>query len=416
MSTNSPANRILFFDHIRYLMVLLVVVLHSAASYSNFVPWWSVKEPHEDAVFFDIVLLLLDVFLMPILYFIAGYFAISSFQKRGGRRFLLRKLKRLGLPLLIGIPIIGPSFAYMYQYTRNGFSNDMAFGRFWLDYMKGAGDFRIGMIPSVDHFSHGHLWFISLLLFFFIIFTLYASTHKSLGIDFTPHPSGHGSGTSVIVVLAVVGLISSMTTFVGNLCFASPENPDPWITIGNILQFQPAKVVSYILYFMMGIYAFYHHWFLKTTIPGHLAIWVLFCVLLIFCLLMAFQQLVLHFSLTMLLLYLSIRSFLCIAVLVAVTLWSYRYWNQPSRVHARLAINSYHIYIVHFVIVIMMQLIMARWPEGSVFVKFAIVSSVSIVFSYLFSQYALRPFPRLSVMGLYTIFFIMILQIHPTAS
>jgi len=49
-STKEPS-RILFLDNLRYLMVLLVVVLHAATPYSNFVPWWAVKEPNESAVF-----------------------------------------------------------------------------------------------------------------------------------------------------------------------------------------------------------------------------------------------------------------------------------------------------------------------------------------------------------------------------
>ena len=50
-------------------MVLLVVVLHAAISYGKFVPWWFVKDAGS-SVFFDILMLTLDSFLMPVLYFI----------------------------------------------------------------------------------------------------------------------------------------------------------------------------------------------------------------------------------------------------------------------------------------------------------------------------------------------------------
>jgi len=166
MTNTTESSRILFLDNLRYLMVLLVVVLHAAIPYSNFVPWWCVKVPNAHAVFFDVVILILDVFFMPVLFFIAGYFAISSFQKKGFRVFLRRKFKRLGLPLLIAIPIVSPTFSYIYHFTRNGFSAHLNFGIYWVNYMKTIADLPLGIMTSIDQFSQSHLWFMSLLLFF----------------------------------------------------------------------------------------------------------------------------------------------------------------------------------------------------------------------------------------------------------
>lgn len=413
MTQNKDTNRILFLDNLRYLMVLLVVILHSAVSYSNVVPWWCVTELNEASVFFDIVLLFLDVFLMPVLYFIAGYFAISSFQKRGAWLFLKRKFKRLGLPLLIGIPLISPSFSFIYHYTRNGFSNHISFGKYWMNYIKGAGDFQIGIIDSIDHFSHFHLWFMSLLLFFFVIFVLYASKNRWHEAPVPLDSSGNTPEKSILIPLAVVGFISTVSTFIANLIFASPSNPEPWVTIGNILQFQPTKVVSYMLYFGMGIYAFRNKWFINTKIPGHPAVWTISCVLLSFCLLIILKQLMVAFSIGILFLFLSVRSFLCVSFLAAFTLWAVRYWNRPSHFNALLALNSYYIYIIHVLIVIILQLLLAGWSGGSVFIKFGIVSFASILVSYGISQYAIRPYPRLSVIAIYTLFAILLLIITP---
>jgi glucan biosynthesis protein C len=43
--------------------------------------------------------LLLDVPIMPILFFLAGYFALRSLQKRGTWLFLKDKLVRIGMPM-----------------------------------------------------------------------------------------------------------------------------------------------------------------------------------------------------------------------------------------------------------------------------------------------------------------------------
>ena len=81
MGQKVTANRIGYFDNIRYLMVLLVVVFHSACGYSNNTQWWAVDDAN--STFFDYLLSVLGVFLMPTLFFIAGYFALPSLQQKG---------------------------------------------------------------------------------------------------------------------------------------------------------------------------------------------------------------------------------------------------------------------------------------------------------------------------------------------
>ena len=397
-------------------MVLLVVILHSAASYSNLVPWWCVREANEVSAFFDALLLFFDVFLMPVLFFIAGYFAISSFQKKGVWLFLRRKFRCLGLPLLIGIPLMSPVFPYIYHYTRNSLFNDMSFWESWLNYMKSAGDLRIGTIYTVDQFSHFHLWFMSLLLFFFIIFALYAGKKRWHEASIPIHSSGDISEKSVLIMLAGVGGISTLSAFVANLIFASPANPEPWVSVANVLQFQPVKVVSYLLYFGMGICAFYGNWFTDNKIPGHPAIWILSCVLLSCCLMAILKHLMASFSITLLFIFLLVRSFLCVSFLCAFTLWAARHWNRPSHFDSLLALNSYHIYITHFIIVILLQLLLTGWTNGQVLIKFGMISLASILISYGISHYAIRPYPRLSVAGIYAVFIIILTTLHPAGS
>ena len=416
MTQFKTVDRIVFLDNLRYLMVLLVVVLHSATSYSNFVPWWPVKEPNAHSVFFDVILLILDIFLMPVLFFIAGFFAISSFQTKGTRLFLKRKSIRLGLPIILSIPLTGPSFAYLYHYMRHTHIRSAGFAGYWLEYMQGAADLKIGIIDSVDQFSHSHLWFMSLLLFFFVCFTLFAGLKIRSG-DHTPQPahSGH-SKVSIWVLLASAGAITTVSTFTADMLFASPANPDPWVTVGNLLMFQPARVISYVIYFWMGIYAFNNNCFSGLKIPGHPMTWAITCLVLSICLLLILRQLFSNYSSGTYFLFITVRSFLCVAFLAAFTCWAVRHWNRPSKFHARLAENSYHIYIVHFLIVALMQFLVSGWFDGAVFIQFGIVALSSILFSYGISHYALRPYPRITVIGLYSIFIVMLITIGPAGS
>ena len=112
MSQTNPGTttRIAFLDHIRYLMVLLVVVYHSVAAYSTVAPHWAVHDTHFLAA--DIVRELLDVFMMPVLFFVAGYFALPVLEKRGAWGFLNDKVKRLLIPWALVVLVVTPLVFY----------------------------------------------------------------------------------------------------------------------------------------------------------------------------------------------------------------------------------------------------------------------------------------------------------------
>ncbi len=394
-------------------MVLLVIVLHSAISFSNFAPWWSVKEANDSSLFFDVTLLILDVFPMPILFFIAGYFAIPSYRNNGQGAFLKRKFRRLGLPLLFMVPLISPFSAYLHHYTRHGHSYFIGFGEYWLSYMKSGLDFRIGILTSVDQFSQSHLWFMSLLLFFFTIFAVLARTvrHKTASSYDTTNMTS--STSSILCSLTGVGCLTLLSTLISDSFFANPSNPNPWVSIANILQFQPGRVVSYTLYFGLGIYAFQKKWFVAGGLPGRLSLWTVLSILLTFCYLVTAKQLIRDPSLAIYLVFLFVKSFFCIVSLVMFAMWAHLHWNRTSRLDALLASNSYYIYVVHLLIVIILQLAFSFWSNGPVFLKFSVITVASIFLSCAIGQYALRLYPRLSVLGIYTVLFFVIMSQSP---
>jgi glucan biosynthesis protein C len=115
---NTNQNRLIFFDNLRYLMVLLVLVFHSGASYGSIVAFWPYHDPNPTEVV-DLLLMILDVFMMSILFFIAGYFALPSLRKKGGRRFLGDRFKRLGIPWLVVTILVLPVLDYIHYYTQS---------------------------------------------------------------------------------------------------------------------------------------------------------------------------------------------------------------------------------------------------------------------------------------------------------
>ena len=55
---NASKYRLIFFDNLRYLMVILVLVFHSGASYGSIVSLWPYHDPNPTE-FVDILMMIL---------------------------------------------------------------------------------------------------------------------------------------------------------------------------------------------------------------------------------------------------------------------------------------------------------------------------------------------------------------------
>lgn len=161
------AERLPLFDPVRNIVMLSVVLYHAVAAYSTMVPWWAAHD--NTTVLADLVRQVFDVYMMPVFFFIAGYFAVSTLQKKGLGAFIADKLKRLGIPWLLVMLTIVPLSVYSQQ-MRNAVGEGVP--DFWnyliTTYLGSFGTVGLGNVPV----GQMHLWYISLLIVFFIIFGL----------------------------------------------------------------------------------------------------------------------------------------------------------------------------------------------------------------------------------------------------
>ena len=98
--------RLLALDFVRVTALLGVVIYHSAAAYSTNTPYWSVHDG--SSIIATGIRELADVFIMPIFFFLAGYFTLSSLRKRGYWSFFKSKFWELGYIWLLVVIIILP--------------------------------------------------------------------------------------------------------------------------------------------------------------------------------------------------------------------------------------------------------------------------------------------------------------------
>jgi len=405
------SDRIFFLDNIRYLMVLLVVVLHAAASYSFYTTWWTVND--ENSIFFDYIFRTLGVFLMPVLFFIAGYFVLPSLHKKGTWHFIKSKFKRLGIPWLIGVMLLGPVEVYIYNYSRR--ADVLDFWNIFLIKMNSFLSFRIRFSTSNTEFSHLHFWFISLLLLFFIVFAL---LHKSKSILIKNSQafktSKISSHRSILLILFLVSVLSTILTLIMHGVFSKGNEIEPWVIIGSLLQFQPTRIFLYILCFGLGIYAFHKNWFVVGNIPGHFVFWTALSIILWLGKEKALSILLENlFSPVLAAFFLFLQTLLLFSILLTLVSFGKKFWNSSSRINLSLAENSYHIYMVHLLFIYLAQLFLRDWLVLSIYIKFVIVGLSAIFLSYLSSQYVIRPFPRLSVTGMIGIFVLLLMNFSP---
>jgi hypothetical protein len=214
---------------------------------ANAPSWWYVLDS-QNSLFFTILVLLIDVPIMLIMFFIAGYFAMPSLVKRGFAKFVKDRFIRVGAPWLVGALFLAPPTAYMIYYTR---AVPVSFLQFW------ASDFwTVAYQQSV-------YWFLGVLFFFFIILGL---VHNVSGQLQAAKPQVSMPTWGLFISFWV---IMSLGMFLINQSFPI----DTWYTQAYILVFQPLRVPLYIGYFGLGIYAYLSGWFSAEGYKPRLLPW-----------------------------------------------------------------------------------------------------------------------------------------------
>ena len=413
MSENIPSRpRIPFFDNLRNLIIVSVVVIHSGSSYANLVPLWPMLDESRSQ-FFDIFLLIWDIFGIPVLYFIAGYFVLPTLhRKKSVGLFLKSKFKHLGIPFVLFLFFVLPVVFYLIKYAGSEkFSISLL--DYWIQFVLMAADFKVGYFNPNDIFDQGHLWFVSLLIFFFILFALAYQLKTKLipgRLESNEKPSPSDS-KAVIFTLLFVGFATAFGSILVSLFFPDSAR----VNIGNIIFFQPVKFPVYFGYFLFGVYAYSRNWFVQTELPGRILTWLAVCIVLSLAFLGtldAFMKAGPPYNLKMTVIVYILSSFLCLSYLILLVKFSARHWNNASKINQRFARNSFYIYLVHIPFVLILQFLFLNW-DISIFVKFGIVSVVSIALSYAISQYLISPAPKLSIVLLLSGFVLFLVFMTP---
>jgi peptidoglycan/LPS O-acetylase OafA/YrhL len=356
-------------DNLRVFVIFLVVVLHASLSYMAYAPqWWYVLDPQR-SLFFTCAVLVIDVPIMLIMFFLSGYFSYASLAKRGPSAFLQDKLVRIGLPWLFGCLVLAPPTAYMIYFSRHA---PMSLWTFWATDFWGKA------------FQQSVYWYLGVLLLFFALTALLFTASRAFATwkPTVKQPTWR--------LFAVFFLLVTGASFLLNLTHPL----DQWSHI-YVLVYQPARVPLYIGYFVLGIYAHQQGWFTEGGYSPSLARW------LILCLVSGLVYLEWRLSVpptVQTVASKAITTFLfnlfCFSSLLAsVALFRAHvgsetpFWRSQAR-------NSYGVYYLHPLFLYPLALVFVPFPI-SIFVKAAVITLLAYLGSWALSAAVLTRLPGL---------------------
>lgn len=156
-TTAAPVSeRLHALDALRGGALLLGIVLHAAMSFVPVSPRiWFIQDTHP-SLLLALLTFTIHVFRMTTFFLMAGFFARMSFHRRGIRSFVRDRLQRIGLPLVIGWPII---------------FTPMSLIAIWASHFPNGGWSR-SWPPVPPNFPLTHLWFIYVLLELYVAMLL----------------------------------------------------------------------------------------------------------------------------------------------------------------------------------------------------------------------------------------------------
>jgi peptidoglycan/LPS O-acetylase OafA/YrhL len=317
--------RLYFLDNLRTFLIFLVVVVHAGVVYESsglMGPYWIVDDPTTSDLP-GLVNLVLDIFVMATIFFVSGYFAPSSLQRQGARRFLTGKLKRLMVPWVIAAFTLMPLYKVIFLYSR-GLPQEN-----WTTYFH----FTNGIL------SMSWLWFLPALFLFDLLYVLL--WRLNIPTDKIPL-------SLAVAGVFVLGFCNSMT--------ASIFGWTGW-TKTPLIDFQNERLLPYFLVFLLGSLFSRRRIFdsdkrnMKLYIAVNATAWIpinIYIITVLNYILRPGKYLVSEIG-DVVLLWFGFHLSLLALLYCAVTTFKY-FFNKQGRFGAALGRLSYGVYIIHIAV------------------------------------------------------------------
>jgi glucan biosynthesis protein C len=355
-------NRLAYFDNLRALMVIFVLMVHTAVTYSGIGQWYYVENKTLDmgsGLIFGSFQSFNQAYFMSVLFMIAGYFIPDSLEKKGPAKFIKDRLFRLGIPLLIYILII-------HSITVKIANPNIDITAYYINGIK-----TFGFVGWT-----GPLWFALTLLIFTLFYTATRVAFKN-PISFTPFTINSINIALLVIIITIPAFLIRLVMPIGT----------------EIINLQLGDFSAYIFMFVFGIivkrlglferisYQAGKKWLALSFLLGY-PVWLLIAVFggpirgefLIFGGL-SWQAFA----------YALWESFTCVTVSIGLIGIFRNRFNRQSKLQKLLSDNAFGAYVFHAPILVIISVSLKSLNLYPL-VKFAMVSLIAISAVFIFTS------------------------------
>lgn len=381
----------MYLDNLKTALITAVVLGHLSVTYGVDADWIYREGGEVSPVAYVLGLMAVAIgigFAMGLFFLIAGYFTPSACDRKGAGRFLLDRLKRLGLPWLIYEALINPPIHYAVDVHGGdclGALYDCQYqGTFWRYLVE---------FPRLSaSFGDGPVWFLEALLLFSIFYALWRRLARPAS-PAAPHVTDQAGNVPGNAAIALFALAIGVSTFVVRFWARAFVQYEPFH-----LEF--ARFPQYVALFVAGVWAYRGNWL--AAFPDRQARawrWVaLGCVLTLPALAAALGALsgeldgrgaggVNGLSLA----YSLWEGFLCVSMVITLLTWFRRRFDYPRRLARFMGETAFTVYVIHPAIIVPLALALSG-IRMNLSLKYLFVAPLAIALCYL-GAHALRRLP-----------------------
>lgn len=223
------SGRLQYIDNIRVFVIVLVILMHLAVTYSGFGSWYYNEGAGigtVETILFGFFQSFLQAFFMGLLFLISGYFVPAAYDRKGFGKFLKDRLIRLVIPGVVYMVIINPLLSY---YLADFLGEKLpGFFHYYSQYMTSVWVLE----------GSGPMWFVLALFLFNMVYAFVRLVRKN--------PSAWTVNVSPKLLIGL-GLLIALLAFLIRIV----------LPIGtDFLNMQLCNFAQYILLFVAGIIAY----------------------------------------------------------------------------------------------------------------------------------------------------------------
>jgi len=337
-------------EALRSAMLLLGPVLHAGLSFMVFPlgDAWTYKHSN-NSEFFDTLVLFIHTFRVPVFFVLAGFFMEKNIEEKLLINILIKKLKRIGIPLILGVLILFPFIEIGLERAIHK-------------------DFSI--IYYMNHFdasNYGtiHLWFLYYLLFFYVGHLLISNKLKGLR-KLLKQINSHYLGIIVVVFMIYALLILN---FVNTRSYDGDYHFIP--NIGSILYFLGFYFLGVLFFHIEDLFSIIRKQYTIYFLIGFIAFGILLYTR------NKVSDMSADFSLF------ENTLFVIIAYTFVIGLFGLfsKYFLKKHKIISYISNSAYFVYVVHLPILTLLLSVVTNWKLSS-YSLFSLLIIFTLTLSY----------------------------------